>query len=229
MEYPKFKEPEPLIRNTGTLVPPPKDGEHIELEKGPNIAPLPTVPRDPDNGNPFFHWMNPSSFTSDRYNVSYHGTAHSHLDALCHYQLQGVLFDGLVTMKNNIGNTTTSVGGCIKYGIDNLRDGIVTKAVLFDATLLPHLRERINGVEQPWLAPGTHVHKSDLEMLEKIERVKHLLGDLQAGLSREELQQVAPLRLEHERASKSGPFPDSQQAHEIQGPLLNRAQPKETR
>jgi hypothetical protein len=31
---------------------------------------------------------------------------------------------------------------------------------------------------------------------EKIERVKHLLGDLQAGLSREELQQVAPLRNE---------------------------------
>jgi hypothetical protein len=43
----------------------------------PSIAPMPTVSLDPDNGNPFFHWMNPPSYTSDRYNVSYHGVAHS--------------------------------------------------------------------------------------------------------------------------------------------------------
>lgn len=144
----------------------------------PNIAPMPTIPRDPDNGNPFFHWMNPSSFTSDRYNVSYHGSAHSHLDAICHYPLEGVLFDGLLPSVNNIGNSTAAVGGCIKYGIHNLRDGVVTKAVLFDATLLPHLRETINGVQQPWLAPGTHVHKADLEMLEKIQHVKVESGDV---------------------------------------------------
>jgi len=140
----------------------------------PSIAPLPTAALDPDNGNPFFHWMNPTSFTSDRYNVSYHGSAHSHLDALCHYQLLGVLFDGLVTTVNNTGNTTAAVGGCAKYGINNLRDGILTKGVLFDATLLPYLREP----GYPWLAPGTHVHKSDLEALERIEHVKVQSGDV---------------------------------------------------
>lgn len=140
----------------------------------PTIAPQPTVPRDPDNGNPFFHWMNPTSFTSDRYNVSYHGTAHSHLDALCHYQLLGVLFDGLITAVNNSGNTAAAVGGCAKFGIQNLRDGVLTRGVLFDATLLPHLLEPGRN----WLAPGTHVHKSDLEQLERIEHVKVESGDV---------------------------------------------------
>jgi kynurenine formamidase len=140
----------------------------------PTIAPMPTIPRDPDNANPFFHWMNPTTFTSDRYNVSYHGTAHSHLDALCHYPLLGVLFDGIPTVVNNTGNSTTAVGGCAKYGIQNLRDGILTKGVLFDATLLAHLLEP----GRTWLAPGTHVHKSDLEALENIEHVKVESGDV---------------------------------------------------
>ena len=41
MEYPKFRQPERLIINTDMLVPPAKNGEKVELEKGPNIAPLP--------------------------------------------------------------------------------------------------------------------------------------------------------------------------------------------
>jgi hypothetical protein len=53
-------------------------------------------------------------------------------------------------------------------------DGVVTRGVLFDATLLRHLREP--GAS--WLAPGTHVHKSDLEALERIEHVKVQSGDV---------------------------------------------------
>jgi aconitate hydratase len=41
MKYPRFTEPERLIINTDMLVPPSKDGQKVELEKGPNIAPLP--------------------------------------------------------------------------------------------------------------------------------------------------------------------------------------------
>jgi aconitate hydratase len=41
MEYPKFQQPERLIINTDMLVPPAKNAEKVELEKGPNIAPLP--------------------------------------------------------------------------------------------------------------------------------------------------------------------------------------------
>jgi aconitate hydratase len=42
MEYPKFTEPMKIQVNTSMLIPPEKDGEKIELEKGPNIAPLPS-------------------------------------------------------------------------------------------------------------------------------------------------------------------------------------------
>jgi len=146
----------------------------------PSIAPMPTVPLDPDNGNPFFHWMNPTSFTSDRYNVSYHGTGHSHLDALCHYTFNyGTAaapdfrtFGGLVRSVNNTAQ------GCAKFGVENLINGVVTRGVLFDATLLPGMREVINGVEQPWLALGTRVTRRHLEELEKIEHVKVESGDV---------------------------------------------------
>ncbi len=41
MEYPKVKEPEILSVNLGMLLAPPEPGAKIELEKGPNIQPLP--------------------------------------------------------------------------------------------------------------------------------------------------------------------------------------------
>jgi aconitate hydratase len=39
--YPRFQDPETLVLDAEMLVPPPKSGEGVELEKGPNIAPLP--------------------------------------------------------------------------------------------------------------------------------------------------------------------------------------------
>jgi aconitate hydratase len=39
--YPRFEEPETIIMNTEMLVPPAEDGASVELEKGPNIQPLP--------------------------------------------------------------------------------------------------------------------------------------------------------------------------------------------
>jgi aconitate hydratase len=41
MAYPKFEEPEKLVLDADMVVPPPESGEGVELEKGPNIAPLP--------------------------------------------------------------------------------------------------------------------------------------------------------------------------------------------
>jgi aconitate hydratase len=48
MKYPRFMEPERLIINTDMLVPPAKNGEKVDLEKGPNIAPLPRFDPLPD-------------------------------------------------------------------------------------------------------------------------------------------------------------------------------------
>jgi kynurenine formamidase len=142
----------------------------------PSLAPQPTVPLDPDNGNPFFHWMNPPSFTSDRYNISYHGSAHSHLDALCHFQFDYGdpgrpdfrLFNGLSRPANNTAE------GCDQLSIENLIDGVVTRGVLFDATLIPELRE----AGYPWLAPGTAVTREHLETLERLQRVRVEPGDV---------------------------------------------------
>ncbi len=44
MTYPKFREPKKVKINTLMLVPPPRDGSKIQLEKGPNIQPLPNFP-----------------------------------------------------------------------------------------------------------------------------------------------------------------------------------------
>ena len=48
IEYPKFVEPDEIILNTTMLVPPAKLGEQNELEKGPNIKPLPEFDALPD-------------------------------------------------------------------------------------------------------------------------------------------------------------------------------------
>lgn len=43
IEYPRFMDPETLLINTDMLVPPAQEGEPFDLEKGPNIKPLPEL------------------------------------------------------------------------------------------------------------------------------------------------------------------------------------------
>jgi aconitate hydratase len=43
MEHPRFKMPETIHLNTGMLMPPAPEGEWYDLEKGPNIKPLPVL------------------------------------------------------------------------------------------------------------------------------------------------------------------------------------------
>ena len=47
--YPQFEEPDEIIINQAMLVPPMAESRHIELEKGPNIKPLPLFDPLPDN------------------------------------------------------------------------------------------------------------------------------------------------------------------------------------
>src|SRR6266508_6366204 len=54
-----------------------KTGESVSLAHNP------LTERADDNASPFEHTMN-RGFTTDTYRVSYHGYAHSHIDALCH-------------------------------------------------------------------------------------------------------------------------------------------------
>jgi aconitate hydratase len=48
MKYPDFTEPEVIQINTQMLIAPPESGKNIELEKGPNIVPLPRFDPLPD-------------------------------------------------------------------------------------------------------------------------------------------------------------------------------------
>ena len=108
--------------------------------------------------------------STDRYQYTgtYHGVIHSHLDAVdCHIMFEGKGYNGR-PMEDIM-----ATGGCPKGNINALKDGVVTRGVLFDATLLPG-----KAGPQGWLEPGTAIHREDLEALEKIEHVKVSPGDV---------------------------------------------------
>jgi len=103
-----------------------------------------------------------------KYTGTYHGIVHSHLDAVdCHIMEDGKGYNGRAM------EDITAAGGCPKGNINVLKDGIVTRAVLFDATRLPG-----KATPQGWLEPGTPIHREDLETLEKLEHVKVSPGDV---------------------------------------------------
>ena len=108
--------------------------------------------------------------TTDRYQYTgtYHGVIHSHLDAVnCHVMSEGKGYNGR-SMED-----ITAAGGCPKGNINAHKDGIVARAILFDATRLPG-----KATPQGWLEPGTAIHREDLEALEKLEHVKVSAGDV---------------------------------------------------
>src|SRR5438309_7733173 len=103
-----------------------------------------------------------------QYSGSYHGIIHSHLDAEdCHIMSDGKGYKG-VSMDE-----IKAAGGCPRGSINALKDGIVTRGILFDATLLPG-----KATAQGWLEPGTAIHREDLEALEKLQRVTVSAGDV---------------------------------------------------
>jgi kynurenine formamidase len=98
--------------------------------------------------------------TRDRIDIDPHGGAFTHLDALCHMAYKGRFY-------NNVPYETATAEGC-KLGINNLKDGIVTRGVLID---IPRLRNL------PYLENGTHVYREDIEAWEKQAGVKVAPGD----------------------------------------------------
>jgi kynurenine formamidase len=132
-----------------------KTGESVSLAHNP------ITEKAEDNSNPFEHTMLRGN-SMDRYAVSYHGYAHSHIDALCHILYKDQTYNGYARADVN---TNT---GCTKLGIENLKNGVITRGVLVD---IPRLR----GVE--YLEPGTAIYVEDLEAWEKKAGVKLGPGD----------------------------------------------------
>ena len=107
---------------------------------------------------------------SDRYQYTgtYHGVIHSHLDSVdCHVMFEGKGYNGVTAGE------VTAANGCPKGSIHALRDGVFTRGILFDATLLPG-----KTADQGWLEPGTPIRAADLEELERLEGVRVEPGDV---------------------------------------------------
>jgi kynurenine formamidase len=106
------------------------------------------------------------AFISDRYEYqgTYHGSTHSHLDALsCHVHFQGRGW-------NNFFYQVTQEAGCSEAqgGIIAVKHGVFTRGILID---LP----RFKGV--PWLEAGDAATYEDLVAYEKWAHIKVAPGD----------------------------------------------------
>jgi kynurenine formamidase len=100
-------------------------------------------------------------FSSDIQEFHVHGGM-THLDALCHDSDGTNLYNGFPLKE-----TVSEEIGCTRLGLDNLKEGIVTRGVLIDMT-------RLKGVSR---APGAPVYADDIEAWEKQAGVKVSAGD----------------------------------------------------
>lgn len=118
-----------------------------------------------DNGAPFEHTMNPirPAASSDRFAISFHGYAHTHLDALGHHFIDGKMYNGF-----GRDEFVTVERGAERGAITTAAQGIVTRGILVD---IP----RLKGVE--YLEPGARITVADLEAWEKMAGVKIGPGD----------------------------------------------------
>lgn len=102
----------------------------------------------PDNPDSAFNHTMAETLRSDTIEFSYHGYGVSHIDALCHFLHNGLMYNGVPADASSVE------GGCSKLGIQNLKNGILTRGVLLD---IP----RLKGV--PYLEPGTAIYTEDIE------------------------------------------------------------------
>jgi kynurenine formamidase len=101
-------------------------------------------------------------FAKDYVGADYHNDGHTHIDALCHVAYDGSLYNGWP-------QGAVDEDGASADAIEVLKDGLVGRGVLLD---IPRLR----GV--PWLEPGEHIHRDDLEAAESEQGVAVEQGDI---------------------------------------------------
>jgi kynurenine formamidase len=125
----------------------------------------------PDNPEPADHHMTaygPASqegamrVAKDYVGVDYHIDTHTHIDALCHIAFEGHLYNGA-------SEDVVTAAGATAETIEVLRDGLVGRGVLLD---IPGVRGR------PWLDPGEHVFRDDLERAAARQGVEVGAGDV---------------------------------------------------
>ncbi len=116
-------------------------------------------------------------FSSDIQESHVHGPM-THLDALCHDSSGGKLYNGypLESVSQEIG--------CTKLGLDNVKEGIVTRGILIDMTRLKNPRSGQAGTRGRNEAgtrgnneAGTRVYTEDIEAWEMQTGLKVSAGD----------------------------------------------------
>ena len=121
-----------------------------------------------DNSSPFQHAMLSTGkgagtqWATDRFTVSYHGIAHTHMDSLCHLVHEGKLFNGYAQSQ-------ITDAGAGKLSVHHFKEGIFTRGILMD---IPRLR----GLK--YLEPGTPIYPEDLTAWENRAGVKVGPGDV---------------------------------------------------
>jgi kynurenine formamidase len=98
---------------------------------------------------------------ADEYSVRYHGFTQTHLDGLCHLFYRGKMYNGFSQKE-------VTARGAGKLGIENIRNGIVTRCVLMD--MPRHFDVR-------FLDGKRVIYPEDLEAWEKKAGVKVEAGD----------------------------------------------------
>jgi len=101
-------------------------------------------------------------FAKDYIGVDYHNDGHSHIDAFSHVAFDGFLFDGAPASSD-------TAKGAQAGAIEVLKAGLVGRGVLLDVP-------RVRGV--PWVEPGEHVFREDLEAAEQAQGVRVGAGDV---------------------------------------------------
>ena len=150
--------PEKRIEAAGLV----RNGRAVSLSR-----PFPVEPKI-ENPRPAQHFMSVldrppgGGAAMDYYGVFYHGTATTHIDALCHVWDEGGMWDGK-SPDEVLGFTGATYGA-----VDAWSDGILTRGVLLDVT-------RSRGV--PYVTVDSPVHGWELEEIAAAQGVEIRSGD----------------------------------------------------
>lgn len=144
-------------KQAATLV---KDGVSVSLASNAATAAAPDVPC------PVEWAMASASQAAATDRIAYpciHGAGTTHIDSLAHIFFNGKMWNGY-PVNGNVSREK----GATRNSVLNMKNGVVTRAVLYD---IP----RLKGV--PYLEPGTRIFPEDLEAWEKKTGVKVGAGD----------------------------------------------------
>ncbi|HCV00973.1 MAG TPA: cyclase [Dehalococcoidia bacterium] len=144
------------------------------VQEGVSVScsrPLPVTPT-PQNQRPVQHLMISGGDTvsedsrfgiaADYFAIASHGTATTHLDALCHIFYEGKIYNGY-------DKSEVRSDGAKKNSIMAGADGIVSRGVLLD---IPPVRET------QWLEPNERISVAELEKAEERQGLKVGSGDI---------------------------------------------------